>query len=249
MANTDSNFIQPAISKLNEHYDYWTMLMENFLRSKEFWNLIDQRIPQHADGALIPNNKKKNLEEFKLKDLKGTMKEIWDSLKQKYQNIARVKRAQLQTLRTKLKETREIDKFKARLVAKGYVQEEGIDYKEVFSPVACLETIRTIVALATTKRWSIYQLNIKSAFLHREINEDVYLEQPPDDMIYIGNHESMFQEFKTMTMNEFAKADLGKMRYFLGIKLLKTDQGAKVDSTLFKQLVGSFMLAIIELNI
>ncbi|RDY12632.1 putative mitochondrial protein, partial [Mucuna pruriens] len=54
--------------------------------------------------------------------------------------------------KTKLKETGEIDKFKARLVAKGYTLEEEIDYKEFFSPVAHLETIRTVVALAATKR-------------------------------------------------------------------------------------------------
>ncbi|RDY12629.1 hypothetical protein CR513_02542, partial [Mucuna pruriens] len=81
--------------------------------------------------------------------------------------------------KTKLKETKVIDKFKARLVAKGYTQEERIEYREIFSLVARLETIRIVVALATTKRWSIYQLDIKSAFLHGEINEDVYLEQPP----------------------------------------------------------------------
>jgi len=81
--------------------------------------------------------------------------------------------------KTKLKETGEIDKFKARLVAKGYTQEEGIDYREIFAPVAHLETIRTVVALAAIRRWTIYQLDIKSAFLHGAINEDVYIEQPP----------------------------------------------------------------------
>ncbi|RDX73621.1 hypothetical protein CR513_46745, partial [Mucuna pruriens] len=113
--------------------------------------------------------------------------------------------------KTKLKETGEIDKFKARWVAKGYTQEEGINYREIFSPVARLKTIRIIVALAATKRWSIYQVDIKSAFLHGEINEDVYklkkalygLKQAPrawyskleshlaanDDLIYTGNHE------------------------------------------------------------
>ncbi|RDX97599.1 hypothetical protein CR513_19610, partial [Mucuna pruriens] len=151
---------------------------------------------------------------------------------------------------TKLKETKEIDKFKARLVAKGYTQEEGIDYREIFSPIARLGTIRTVVALAAKKRWSIYQLDIKSVFVHGEINKDVYklkktlygLKQAPrawynilqlkeggeilivciyvDDLIYTGNHESMSQEFKTMMMNEFAMTDLGKRRYFLGIEVL-----------------------------
>ncbi|MCI52565.1 hypothetical protein A2U01_0073810, partial [Trifolium medium] len=43
---TDDNFVQPAIPKLGEHYDHWAMFMENFLRSKEYWNLIDPGIPQ-----------------------------------------------------------------------------------------------------------------------------------------------------------------------------------------------------------
>jgi len=66
MVNADINFVQPAIPKLNEHYDHWTMLMENFLRPKEYWNLIDPGIPQPTDD----DTKKKNLEELKLKDLK-----------------------------------------------------------------------------------------------------------------------------------------------------------------------------------
>nr|KYP44585.1 Retrovirus-related Pol polyprotein from transposon TNT 1-94 [Cajanus cajan] len=116
---TDGNFVQPAIPKLNEHYDHWAMLMENFLRSKEYWNLIDPGIPKHAAEAELTENEKKTVEELKLKDLKvknylfqaidravletilkkETSKEIWDSLKQKYQGTARVKRAQLQALR------------------------------------------------------------------------------------------------------------------------------------------------------
>lgn len=117
--NADGNFVQPAIPKLNEHYDHWAMLRENFLRAKEYWNLIDPGIPQHAAGAVLTETEKKTLEEHKLKDLKvknylfqaidrvvletilkkGTSKEIWDSLQQKYQGTARVKRAQLQALR------------------------------------------------------------------------------------------------------------------------------------------------------
>jgi hypothetical protein len=68
---TDGNFVQPAISKLGEHYDHWAMLMENFLRSKEYWNLIDPGIPQHAAGVVLTDNEKKTLEELKLKDLKA----------------------------------------------------------------------------------------------------------------------------------------------------------------------------------
>ncbi|PNX70402.1 copia-type polyprotein, partial [Trifolium pratense] len=67
--------------------------------------------------------------------------------------------------KTKYNEKGEIDKYKARLVAKGYTQKHGIDYKEVFAPVARWDTIRAIIAFAANKGWNIFQLNVKSAFL------------------------------------------------------------------------------------
>jgi len=70
------------------------------------------------------------------------------------------------------------EKYKARLVAKGYSQQYGIDYNEVFAPVARWDTIRTILSLAACKEWNVYQLDVKSAFLHGELMEDVYVEQP-----------------------------------------------------------------------
>lgn len=61
-----------------------------------------------------------------------------------------------------------IDKHKARLVTKGYSQKRGINYIKV----------RMIIALALHKSWKIFQLDVKSAFLHGELNEDIYVEQP-----------------------------------------------------------------------
>ena len=80
--------------------------------------------------------------------------------------------------KTKLKENGEVDKFKARLVAKGYVQQQGIDYTEVFAPVVRIDKVRMIVVLEAQKWWTLYQLDVRSAFLHRELNEEVYVEQP-----------------------------------------------------------------------
>ncbi|TXG53855.1 hypothetical protein EZV62_019111 [Acer yangbiense] len=76
---SESNFVQLSIPKFDGHYDHWSMLMENFLRSKEYWSLVENGIP-----ATILH--------------KDTENGIWDSLKQKYQGTTRVKRAQLQAL-------------------------------------------------------------------------------------------------------------------------------------------------------
>jgi hypothetical protein len=80
--------------------------------------------------------------------------------------------------KTKYNEKGDIDKHKARLVAKGYTQKHGIDFNEVFAPVARWETIRTVLAIAANKGWNIFQLDVKSAFLHGELTEDIYVSQP-----------------------------------------------------------------------
>ncbi|KAK2426061.1 putative mitochondrial protein [Trifolium repens] len=71
-----------------------------------------------------------------------------------------------------------IAKHKARLVAKGFLQQEGIDYTEIFAPVARLETVRLVVAVAYQFSWPIVQLDVKSAFLNGKLEEEVYVEQP-----------------------------------------------------------------------
>nr|GFC74761.1 retrovirus-related Pol polyprotein from transposon TNT 1-94 [Tanacetum cinerariifolium] len=68
---------------------------------------------------------------------------------------------------------------KARLVAQGHTQEEGIDYEEVFAPVARIEAIRLFLAYASFMGFPVYQMDVKSAFLYDTIEEEVYVCQPP----------------------------------------------------------------------
>jgi hypothetical protein len=65
------------------------------------------------------------------------------------------------------------------LVTKGFHQKEGIYYTETFSPVAKMNTIRTIISLATSCQWEIHQMDVKSVFLNGDLHEEIYMQQPP----------------------------------------------------------------------
>jgi hypothetical protein len=80
--------------------------------------------------------------------------------------------------KTKYNEKGKVEKHKARLVVKGYAQRHGIDYSEVYAPVARWDTIRTVLAIAAYNKWCVFQLDVKSAFLHGDLTETVYIEQP-----------------------------------------------------------------------
>nr|GFB89097.1 retrovirus-related Pol polyprotein from transposon TNT 1-94 [Tanacetum cinerariifolium] len=77
----------------------------------------------------------------------------------------------------KLDEHGDVLKNKVRLVAKGYRQEKGIDFEESFAPVACIEAIRIFIANVASKNITIYQMDVKTAFLNGELKEKVYVSQ------------------------------------------------------------------------
>ena len=68
--------------------------------------------------------------------------------------------------------------YKSRLVAKGYTQVQGIDYEETFSPVARYESIRYLLTHAVLQDWEIEAMNVKLAYLHGVLEEEIYMEQP-----------------------------------------------------------------------
>ncbi|KAJ8899056.1 hypothetical protein K2173_010209 [Erythroxylum novogranatense] len=97
-------FAQPAIPIFDGHYDHWSMLMENFLRSKEYWQVVQKTAHEalklkdlKTKNFLLQSIDRSILETILCKD---TLKQIWDSMKKKYQGNARAKRVLLQNLRS-----------------------------------------------------------------------------------------------------------------------------------------------------
>jgi len=72
----------------------------------------------------------------------------------------------------------QVERYRAKLVVKGYAQKEGIDFSEIFSPVARLTTIRVVLALCAAFDLHLEQLDVKTAFLHGELEEEIYMLQP-----------------------------------------------------------------------
>jgi hypothetical protein len=135
-----THYMQPSIPKFDGHYDHWSMLMENLLRSKEYWNIVESGVTIAAPNATA--EQRRVAEESKLRDLKAknylfqsidrtimetilvkdSAKDIWDSMRRKYQGSTKVKRAQLQALRREfeilaMKEGESIDDYFARTLA------------------------------------------------------------------------------------------------------------------------------------
>lgn len=89
-----------------------------------------------------------------------------------------------------------MDKYKARLVARGHEQRAGIDYEEVFAPVARYETIRTLLAVAVQKKLHVHQMDVVAAYVQGDLQEEVYMEQP--EMFEMENERGKVYRLKKL---------------------------------------------------
>ena len=95
--------------------------------------------------------------------------------------------------RNKTNEEGNVIRNKTHPVAEGYSQMEGVDYDEIFAPIACMESIKILLALACHLKFKLYQMDVKTAFLNGLLKEDVYVAQPkgfidphfPDHVLYL----------------------------------------------------------------
>ncbi|GJS95099.1 putative ribonuclease H-like domain-containing protein [Tanacetum coccineum] len=151
--------------------------------------------------------------------------------------------------KNKENERRIVIKNKARLVAQGYTQEEGIDYDEIFSPVARIEAIRLFLAYASFKDFVVYQMDVKSAFLYGKIEEESMfvnhqdlkiqtslteytkykrhfmdcIKLPElDDIIFGSTKKSLCTEFEKMMHKKFQTSSMGELTFFLGLQTTST---------------------------
>nr|GEU58164.1 putative ribonuclease H-like domain-containing protein [Tanacetum cinerariifolium] len=141
----------------------------------------------------------------------------------------------------------------SRAHAFGHRQEEGIDYDEVFAPVARIEAIKIFLAFASFMGFIVYQMDVKSVFLYDTIDDEVYMTQPLGfvDPKY-PQKKSWCVEFEALMKSRFQMSSMGELTFFLGLQtasapietknpLTKDEEDADVDVHLYRSMIGSLM--------
>ncbi|KAJ4810455.1 Pol [Rhynchospora pubera] len=143
--------------------------------------------------------------------------------------------------RNKLSEDGIVVRNKARLVAQGFKQQEGIDFEETFAPVARLESIRMLLAFAANKGFTLFQMDVKSAFLNGWIDEEVFVQQPPGFVDHF-NPDHVYKLHKALYgLKQAPRAWYGRLCTFL------LDNGfsrGKMDTTLFTKKRDDHLLLV-----
>ncbi|KAK2452140.1 putative mitochondrial protein [Trifolium repens] len=188
--------------------------------------LISMIEPKNVDEALTDDGwivaMQDELNQFQRND-------VWDLVpRPAHKNIIGTK----WVFRNKMNEQGEVVRNKARLVAQGYSQQEGIDFTETFAPVARLEAIRLLLSYAVNNGITLYQMDVKSAFLNGVISEEVYVKQPPgfEDL---KNPNYVYKLKKSLYgLKQAPRAWYERLSNFL---LENGFQKGQIDNTLFRK--------------
>nr|GEX97745.1 hypothetical protein [Tanacetum cinerariifolium] len=168
-------------------------------------------------------------------------------------------------LKNKKDERGIIVRNKARLVAQGHTQEEGIDYDEVFAPVARIKAIRLFLAYASFMGFTVYQMDVKSAFLYGTIDEEVYamgtidqtlfirrqkedfilVQVYVDDIIFVSSNPQLCREFEALMHEKFQMSAMDVRSSNTPMDKDnpwgKDETGKDVDLHLYRSMIGSLM--------
>ncbi|GKD45846.1 retrotransposon protein, putative, ty1-copia subclass [Tanacetum coccineum] len=135
-------------------------------------------------------------------------------------------------------------RYKSRLVARGFTHRACIDYNEVFLSVVRHTSIQVILALTACKDYELEQLDVKTAFLHGNLKEMIYMRKPPgyeqDDMLIACKSKAKIRSTKFLLKRELDMKELGEANKILGMKIIK-DQSRKI---LGMPLSGHFKLSL-----
>ena len=143
--------------------------------------------------------------------------------------------------RNKIDENGIIVRNKARLVAQGFKQEKGINYEEIFAPVARLEAIRMLLAFSCFKDFILYQKDVKSVFLNGFINDEVYVEQP------LSFESFNFPNIVFKLKNALYGFKKTPRTWYEGLRKFILENGfkmGKIDTTLFTKTKENDMLLV-----
>ncbi|KAK2374267.1 putative mitochondrial protein [Trifolium repens] len=197
--------------------------------------LISMIEPKNVDEALSDDGwivaMQDELNQFQRND-------VWDLVpRPTHKNIIGTK----WVFRNKLNEQGEVVRNKARLVAQGYSQQKGIDFTETFAPVARLEAIRLLLSYAVNNGITLYQMDVKSAFLNGVISKEVYVKQPPgfEDL---KNPDYVYKLKKSLDgLKQAPRAWYERLSNFL---LENGFQKGQIDNTLFRKTTKKDILII-----
>nr|GEX39238.1 hypothetical protein [Tanacetum cinerariifolium] len=242
--------------------------------SKESFNKQTTLLEKWMDKSILWDQKCKSSKElFKIKRSVGT---IFDGVKRCKETIAKrtyfdhidpfiqqvirdLHSAPQTRIMNKMDERGIVIGNKAKFVAQGHTQEEGIEYDEVFAPVARVEAIRLFLAYASFKDFVVYQMDVNSAFLYRKIKKEVYVCQPlgfkdPDfpDKVYnvekalYGLHQASRacqDKYVNEILTNFGFSDVKTTRTPMETHktFLKEEKGEDVDEHLYRSMIGSLI--------